>query len=559
MCRSAVHSGRTRVLTIASVLPAAMAVAFAGAGTAYAGERLYNGIVLPDVWPPKIEALALEPALVPYLKMPPEVIPIDVGRQLFVDDFLIEETNLQRVFHTAEYYPGNPVLKADRPWEDAGKGPTAMVFSDGVWYDPRDHLFKMWYMAPYLQSTCYAVSSDGIRWEKPSLDVVPGTNIVLNTAYRDSSTVWLDLYEQDPARRYKMTLYEKGPEGRLSVRFSPDGIHWGDVATWAGPCGDRTTVFYNPFRKVWVYGIRGGTRVGDSREARVRYYREGADLLTAAHWNAGEQALWVGADRLDPRRPGLDIQPQLYNLDAVAYESLMLGLFSIWQGPSNEACYAQGIPKRNEVLLGFSRDGFRWHRPDRRPFIGVDETPGSWTEGNVQSAGGGCLIVGDKLYFYFGGRARCGSKHWDSCGSTGLAMLRRDGFASMDAGTSKGTLTTRLVRFTGKHLFVNADVGAGELRVEVLDKGGKVIQPLSRDNCVPVRKDGTLQAVKWQGASDLSEVADQPVRFRFYLNNGRLYAFWVSPEPSGASHGYVAAGGPGFSEPMDTVGAGRSR
>jgi hypothetical protein len=36
------------------------------------------------------------------------------------------------------------------------------------------------------------------------------------------------------------------------------------------------------------------------------------------------------------------------------------------------------------------------------------------------------------------------------------------------------------------------------------------------------------------------------VRFRFTLTNGKLYAFWVSPETTGASHGYVAAGGPGI-------------
>ena len=45
------------------------------------------------------------------------------------------------------------------------------------------------------------------------------------------------------------------------------------------------------------------------------------------------------------------------------------------------------------------------------------------------------------------------------------------------------------------------------------------------------------------------------VRFRFHLRNGELYAFWVSPEASGASHGYVAAGGPGFTGMTDTVGA----
>jgi len=53
----------------------------------------------------------------------------------------------------------------------------------------------------------------------------------------------------------------------------------------------------------------------------------------------------------------------------------------------------------------------------------------------------------------------------------------------------------------------------------------------------------------------LAKLAGQPVRFRFHLKNGALYSFWVSPDASGASHGYVAAGGPGFTGPTDTVGA----
>ena len=59
----------------------------------------------------------------------------------------------------------------------------------------------------------------------------------------------------------------------------------------------------------------------------------------------------------------------------------------------------------------------------------------------------------------------------------------------------------------------------------------------------------------WKGAADLSALAGKPVRFRFHLRSGRLFAFWVSPDESGASHGYVAAGGPGYTGPTDTVGA----
>jgi len=143
--------------------------------------------------------------------------------------------------------------------------------------------------------------------------------------------------------------------------------------------------------------------------------------------------------------------------------------------------------------------------------------------------------------------------------ATGLAFLRRDGFASMDAGAGGGMLTTRPVTFRGKHLFVNVDADGGELRVEVLDKAGRVIEPFSRDACGPIRADKTLQAVVWRGTDDferdLSSFAARQVRFRFHLKNGRLFSFWVSPEAGGASHGYVAAGGPGFTGAKDTVGA----
>ena len=54
-------------------------------------EELYNGIRLPDVWPPRnMDDMSLSELPVPYLENRPDVALIDVGRQLFVDDFLIE-------------------------------------------------------------------------------------------------------------------------------------------------------------------------------------------------------------------------------------------------------------------------------------------------------------------------------------------------------------------------------------------------------------------------------------------------------------------------------------
>lgn len=509
-----------------------------------AGERLYNGIELPVPWPPDEGPLSRKALpMPPYLVSPPAVIPIDVGRQLFVDDFLVESTTLQRVYHVPEYYPHNPVLSPDRPWEQED-GPTAMVFSDGVWWDPQDQLFKMWYMGGYVRGTCYATSQDGIHWEKPELDVVPGTNIV-HPVRRDSSTVWLDLEDPDPQRRYKLAIYPY-PErpGALELYFSADGIHWGEPVGRTGPTGDRSTIFWNPFRKVWVYSVRWDTAV----MGRMRSYRESPDLLAGALWEPGQLVEWVGADELDPPRDDLGTPCQLYNLDAVAYESLLLGLFSIWRGqPADRA-------KPNEVLVGYSRDGFHWTRPVRTAFIPVSERYGDWNWGNVQSAGGCCLVVGDRLYFYVSGRSGARGSPASGVSATGLAILRRDGFASMEAGEQVGTLTTRPVRFGGKYLFVNLAAPQGELKVEVLGEDGEPLGPYTQDRCVPVRADSTLQRITWEGAEDLAPVAEQPVRLRFHLRNGRLYSFWVSPELTGASHGYVAAGGPGFTGPTDTVG-----
>lgn len=543
------------------------------AAFSFAGETLYNGIELPDKWPPAYDRNPKETQMpVPYLKNPPAVIVIDVGRQLLVDDFLIEKTTLKRTFHTAEYHPSNPVIKPDKPWEFGSGAWFAAPFSGGAWYDPSDKLFKMWYTGGYLHSSCIATSEDGISWDKPSYDVKKGTNIVIPPikpeAHRsvDTTSVWLDHDATDPNARFKYFATEGGhmKGWALVYRTSPDGIHWTDALTKQKIWGDRTTVFYNPFRKVWVLSQRvkwGG---------RGRCYSEAADPRRLIEEGALEKdqtgVNWVAGEKLDPKHTVEKYRtaPQLYNLDAAAYESLMIGAFSIWQGPSNGSCKKQGLQKRNDLLLGFSRDGFHWDRPDRRRFISCTWDEKNWRYGNVQSVVNGCLVVGDKLYFYFSGRSKpgtgmydtdqCKTGFWDADAATGLAIIRRDGFASMDAGKKTGALTTRPLSFKGKYLFVNADCPDGELKAEVLDKDGKGIEPFTVDNCKAVSCDKTLAAMTWK--EDLSKLSGKPVRFRFHLKNGKLYSFWVSPDKSGASHGYVGGGGPGFTGPTDTVGNG---
>lgn len=105
---------------------------------------------------------------------------------------------------------------------------------------PAEQIFKIRYEAGCLHTICYATSKDGLAWERPAQDVNPGTNQV------------------------------------LPPDLTPDGIHWTN-RTATGDTGDRSTMFYNPFRKKkCIYRLRWGFR------GRSRHYWEADDFLAGA-------------------------------------------------------------------------------------------------------------------------------------------------------------------------------------------------------------------------------------------------------------------------------------
>ena len=543
-------------------------------------ETLYNGITLPDSWPPRATVQSSrDPIPAPYLANPPRVIPIDLGRQLFVDDFLIEETTLSRAFGRPEIHPQSPVLRPETEEEmDAGFCPMAAPFNDGAWYDPRDRLFKLWYMPGWFHSAALATSADGIHWERPRLDVAPGTNLVWpnrSGSDRDGCLVWLDSDAQDEAQRFKMFQYyrhykpQAGSESFVSegwAQVSPDGIHWSDPVITTR-LGDNSSFFYNPFRRKWCMSIRRSAQIDESTRLRARFYSEADDFLRGARWDMEtDEVFWQRIDRNDlpdPARPQHNVA--LYDVNATPYESIMLGVFAIFRGPENEVCAAEGVPKTIDLELAYSRDGFHFSRPDRTPFLASSRRTGDWNRAYLHACGGVCLVVEERIFFYFAGFSglspRLGPTETGTSGlsrrvmyagaSTGLATLRRDGFARMEAGAGGGSLTTRPVTFSGDRLFVNLKAPRGELRVSVLDAEGRPVAGLRAQECAALSRDSSRAQVTWSSGVDLSGLAGRPCRLRFHLQSGQLFSFWVTDDPGGASRGYMAAGGPGFTAGRD--------
>lgn len=528
---------------------------------------LYNGIELPLEWPPRrLDPDSAEPMPVPYLKKPPRTIPIDVGRQLLVDDFLIEKTTLTRTFHQAEKFEGNPVFKAETKRELAGSdegelGHEATVFTGqgGVFWDPAEKLFKMFYVAGWRGPLSMATSPDMVHWKRPDLGLAGGNALLpqglkwtgpeLKTGGSDNC-VWLDLNAKNPAERLKFaTCWMHVPKAQRPKDFFhslhvSDGKTWSDAVPTSMTAGDYSSFFYNPFREKWCFSIKEQTSRG-----RSRYYLESDEFLQGADWE--KAVFWSAADRLDAPEPeggypGAGNAAQLYSLNAVAYESLMVGMHYILRGPYNSVCDKGKFPKLIDLELGFSRDGFHWDRPDRSGFIKASRVEGSWDRGYLHSTAGVFVVLDDKLVFpYMGtsGIAPSGSRGMYTGGSIGLATLRRDGFASMDGS---GELTTRPVQFSGKHLFVNA---TGELRVEVIDGGSSKVLTTSKSTS----GDHTKQRIEWEDFTDLSRFSGKPTRFRFHLKDGALYSFWVTPDEHGASNGFVGAGGPAFGGVRDLI------
>lgn len=480
------------------------------------------------------------------------------GRILFVDTIGIEKTDLQRIHHLPLYYSGNPVLKADKQWElNINGDPYAAPFSGGVWYDETDRKFKMWYSAGGGKLlglvTCYAESSDGKNWIKPELTIVPGTNIV-DTLEHDCVSVLLDKLEKDPAKRYKMFVVEFNNRSTVSMKlkYSSDGIHWSVPQALSGELYDRCAAYYDPFRGKYVLSLK--TINGIYRRSRNYLEHEDPEMLVSlAHRVYDNQSdkfirYWFHADD-DPRHPQFpELRPQIYNHEAMPYEGYMLGYFTVWQGPENNICDSLNIQKRNEVLIGWSKDGFHWNRENKAAFLSVSEDFHAWNAGNVQSTAGNPLIVGDSLYFYVSGRYNSKPKH-DSNFATGLATLRRDGFVSMRSEKKEGYVIVRtLIPKDGKYLFVNADV-KGTLAVEVLEENGQPLEGFTKKDCIQIKNtDKTKLMISWKKHSELESLKERMIRLKFYLNKADLYSFWISAWRTGESCGYTSGGGPGLSD-----------
>jgi hypothetical protein len=437
---------------------------------------------------------------------------VEVGNEpqvLLDDDYLIAATqDIEFVPARLEKCAANPVLIPDRPWEGAINLVTAL-------HDEEEQLFKLWYSILQQgrpEKTGYAISRDGVNWEKPSLGLVEYEGSRDNNLVVDGNwpcCVYKDYSEPDPERRYKAVFNIVDFRGvGFTIGTSPDGLRWNipryamlnggefdsqNVVVWDDQQGS-----FRAYVRHWLYGMR---------QMRL------AESPNLTRW---PRLRWVhGPDNADP--PELDLYTPAISKYALA-PNVYVMITAAYDHPTDSL----------SGQLALSRDGVQWKRY-RHPFIPLG-APGAWDAGCLYPAPA-LLPLGDRLFVTYRGDNRGHVEIFEGAG-IGVGTLRRDGFVALRAGAREGIVTTRPLAFSHDgylqphkgRLTLNIDVAGGRAQVELLDLNGVPLPGYAKDDCDPIEDDSTLRIVSWRGRRALDQLCGTPLMVRFYLTNCALYS-----------------------------------
>lgn len=439
--------------------------------------------------------------------------------QLFADDHLVADRNgVTRTYHPFQKYAGNPIIPANKPWE----GNNIYVYGT-ILPNESGNGYRLWYHAlptDVKYRLCYATSTNGISWTKPNLNIVTyngstANNIFLARSGQDHIPSILHTpWETDPGRRYKLINFD-GAAGRFLGAWSSDGLHWTDSP--ANPIIPPASDVGN-----YVWDAHADRYVGYMKiAAYVRGLRRRAVGFTSTTdfeaWPA--PYLVMAPDAYDDRWATGEQRTHFYGLCGFPYQSMYIGFLWVFRA-TDAGGYTDG-PIFVEIVT--SRDGIHWRREEGdRPAMLPLGPPGAWDDGMIFTTQQP-VVVGDTLRVYYGG---VDGTHGGTNGHSGigLATLRKDGFASLDAGGTTGVITTKRLQGAGGALHVNYATTGGSIRVEVLDPDGNVLPGYSQAECVSLQGNSVDQVVTWASRSELPGGAE-PVRLRFVLQNAALYSF----------------------------------
>ena len=446
-------------------------------------------------------------------------------RQLFLDDHGVAKIeNLKRQMHRPKKLGAviRPRYLATNKGEVSSRS--------GPQWDAKRGVYRIW----LLSKDCYE-SRDGLHWtptKKNPTEAVEGAVI--------------DPDDADSSRRYKGLV---ATSGKRLVVVSPDGLEWRRLDVPPIPSGDESNLSYDSHSKTFIATVKHGGPYGRSVWlATSSDFQKWTTPELVFHADAKDQELAKAV--IERRLADKTFQPmrfvdpkvynvQVYNMGVFRYEGLYVGLPAMFHSTGKVDNYPN-TDGFHLVQLTCSRDLKNWQRlGNREPFIGpsrLDSGAFDLTQILPPSAP---IIRGNELWFYYtglkyratfnyegkypDGRAIVLPQFAGPSGAICLAVLRRDGFVSLQAEATPGIVMTEAFLSQGGEWHVNAQVAqGGRLIVEVLDESGAVLAVSE-----PITGDHADWTIRWAKAPRQG-LSGRRVRARFRLSRGDLYSYWIA-------------------------------
>lgn len=471
---------------------------------------------------------------------------VDIGdrRELFVDEYLIDEMRGGVGLCLHKPTPREVALVTDQPWEGNMCGYITVFRDDDVvrmYYKAHHTILDKGKMEQHPLLIAYAESKDGLCWQKPDLglfafDGSRHNNIVWEGKGEERKGIhgFAPFKDAHPAcsseARYKAVGAAKRSGDGLYAMVSPDGLRWSmlreEPIITQGAFDSQNLAFWDPVREEY--------------RAYVRGFRDGCrDILTATsddfiHWT---DPVWLEY----PDAP----EEQLYTNQITPYHRVP-HLFIGFPTRYTERAWSESIEALPELehrrlrssisprygtaltdgLFMSSRDGRtfkRWGEAFIRPGLRPRD---NWTYGDNYQNWGVVETASElpgappELSFY------ATEGYWRGKSTTFRRYtLRLDGFVSVQAPMRGGEFVTKPFLFEGTQLTLNVSTSAaGGVHVEMQDASGQPLSGFSLSESVEIIGDEIERVVRWKQGSDVGPLAGQPIRLRFVMQDADLYA-----------------------------------
>jgi|GEM_PF-2221345 len=494
---------------------------------------------------------------------------------LFLDLNEIETMhNAKLVVNKAKKCRANPILQLGDiySWDRFSARP----WGGSVIYDRQEQIFKMWYLGeadaiPARGEKCtdkaigYAVSRDGIYWEKPAVDIykVDGmehNNIVFFDTVKNWGSIRLvdhfcvikDELEKDTGKKYKgftRSVVDKDGSFKWDSIFkhvySEDGIHWSTGSELKGICDPANIIIDDDdpdiSKRIKMYGIAKAYGSGIVSHNSMAY---GPDLEHMV---------------MSPQNPVIEpVEGTTIHLFCgLEYEGYYLNFYnySFWRDyyghkgtmlrKKDSRAPGDLYPDEGwgtfiaDVRLAVNRDGvgkFTRINPDQQVIKRGEK--GEWDDGFLVVTSP--VIKDDEIYLFYSAACEPATSHPQEndtpnirCGLAKLEKRRITFIASTD-GLSTAVVTTAPITVDDV-IQTRLTVNAGELmpyrdwiEIEVVKADtNETISGFARRDCDDIYSDGFDIDVSWKGQNSLEKLRDiGSIKLKFFIyGKARLYSF----------------------------------